>query len=268
MKPTANLRTAISHPLKHIKDISKKQSNTSHNLKVNAVTKPFPSLSSNNKEQSTDFPVDKITTKEIPIQPLLAKLDEIQVEEEQENKRSRSKRIIKPSDKFGPDFICLDDIRRSRKRRVPEEDLLLPKSQPRKSYRTHKRNSQAKIQCKECGIWTKYKATHLTETLTPSTYTCSLCKVTPEKCKRKEDKGMSPLELLILAVENDSKEAGKVMSLSEGKESVTLQSDNEKSWEEVRRTVDHFNIQERKDRSIKSYFHKIPQFQNLKYNFY
>lgn len=268
MKPTTNSRTAISHSLKHTKVFSKKESNASHNLKTKVTKKPFPSLSSNNKEQSTDFPVNKITTKEIAMQPLITRPEEIQVEEKHENKSSRSKRIIKPSDKFGPDFICLDDIKRSRKRRVPEEDLIVVKNQPIKSNRTHKRRSQAEIQCKKCGIWTKYKTTRLTETSVQSTYTCSLCKETPKKRKRGKDEEMSPLDLLILAVENDSKEAGKTMSLSEGKESVTLQSDNEKSWEEVKRTTDHFNIQEKKDRSIKSFFHKIPQLRNLKYNFY
>jgi len=261
MKPKANIIFPTSHSYNSTKALSNKIHNTSFKLKDKPSNQRLSSNSQSNIKARTELPVGDLVEKKKLKTVLEPEMDEVKVEQEMESRRGRSKRTIKRSDKFGPDFVCLDDIKRSRKRRVPEENV---KENPVKRQRTHKKTYQPMIQCKKCKSWFKDEHTRINKNLKGLGSLCLQCKESPKKFNEKENKMMSPLDLLILAVENDSKEAGKRMNLSEGKESTTLQSDCEKSWEEVRGNVGHFNIQHKDRLSIKSFLHNSSLHQHLK----
>jgi hypothetical protein len=261
MKSKANL----IFPTSHSRNSSEPLSNTILNSIIKPKDKPskqrLTANSRSNIKASTEFPVENLVEEKRPKRVIGPGMEEVEVKQEVESKRERSKRTIKRSDKFGPDFVCLDDVKRYRKRRVPEEDS---KEKPVKRQRAHKKTYQPMVQCKKYRSLSKSKHVRASKGFKELVSLYSQCRDSFKKRKEEESKTMSPLELLILAVENDSKEAGKRMNLSEGKESITLQSDCEKSWEEVRGITGHFNIQHKDHLSIKSFLHNTLLHQHLK----
>lgn len=100
------------------------------------------------------------------------------------------------------------------------------------------------IQCNRCKDWFHFECVDIPEDRVPSLYRCSRCKILSRKVGKTQE-AMSPLELLILAVENDAKQ----QVFSEPKDASTLSFDSDK-------TLDIECNKGRRERSIKNLLNK------------
>eukprot|EP00826_Nyctotherus_ovalis_P035813 TRINITY_DN3109_c0_g1_i8.p1 TRINITY_DN3109_c0_g1~~TRINITY_DN3109_c0_g1_i8.p1 ORF type:complete len:263 (-),score=49.35 TRINITY_DN3109_c0_g1_i8:334-1122(-) len=262
MKPIVNQKTTVSHSTTPSKSLSKKLLHPIPKPPSKPSKQRLLTLALTQREPNAEFPVGGLEGQEAAVRAEMGKGEKVQVEG---NGRSRLRRTVKRSGRFGPDFVCLDELtKRSRKRRVPENGPLGVEKLPVKKVRMQRKSSQKSERCGNCGNRFKAKTKRAAESGVPPTLICRSCKDPPKKRKDGNGKEMSPLDLLILAVENNSKEAGKKMSLSEGRESVTLQSDIEKSWEEAKATAPHFVLSLKTRPSLKSFLQNTPQLHTLR----
>eukprot|EP00826_Nyctotherus_ovalis_P052010 TRINITY_DN6544_c0_g1_i2.p1 TRINITY_DN6544_c0_g1~~TRINITY_DN6544_c0_g1_i2.p1 ORF type:complete len:235 (-),score=27.13 TRINITY_DN6544_c0_g1_i2:291-995(-) len=80
------------------------------------------------------------------------------------------------------------------------------------------------IQCNKCKDWFHFECVNISEDCVPSLYRCSQCKILPKKAGKTQE-AMSPLDLLILAVENDAKQ----QVFGEPKDASTASFDSDKT---------------------------------------
>jgi len=150
-----------------------------------------------------------------------------------------SRRTIREGEKLGLGFTCFG---RERKRHAAEKTVVRkPDPGIFCLCRGVDDGIRSMIQCDECKNWFHFECVRIKEDFVPTSYECPQCTEAKKKAK-------SPLDLLMLAIENDTKKE----IFTEPRDSSTISFDNDKTLDVEGR----FCLEEKKMRSLGYLFSK------------